>query len=61
MSSIRGGWFGNRPAAFKLGAVALAAIGTVAVLVVIGVTALSAVTARAADLDRFNADIRRSL
>lgn len=58
---VKGGWFANRPAAVKLGTVAVAAVVVVAVLVGIGVTALSSTAGRVGDLDRFSADIRLSL
>jgi methyl-accepting chemotaxis protein len=58
---VKGGWFANRPAAVKLGAVAVVAVVVVAVLVGIGVSALSSAAGRVADLNRLNADIRLSL
>jgi methyl-accepting chemotaxis protein len=61
MSGVKGGWFANRPAAVKLGAVAVVAVVAVAVVVGIGVRALSSAASRVNDLNRFNADIRLSL
>src|SRR5690242_11707417 len=58
---VKGGWFANRPAAVKLGGVAVAAVVVVAVVVGIGVTALSSAASRVADLNQINADIRLSL